>query len=225
MPVSAPISDARRRQAFADANTFDTFVRTSQNFTAQFAENYASTELDAADHAILLLIAEPIDVIAIVEDWCPDVVANLPILARIADDTGKIRLHVLVRDDASRDVADAYPYEGRSHIPTYVFSDRAGAELGVIVERTTPIRERVQVYLDGFFAAHTELDQATFPVGITDEVKAELLEGALRLRRDLRDLERSSFVLAIGEFAARSATSSTHDNFSPLATATAPVAV
>jgi hypothetical protein len=29
-------------------------------------------------------IPEPIDVLAIVEDWCPDVVANLPIIARIA---------------------------------------------------------------------------------------------------------------------------------------------
>jgi hypothetical protein len=224
MPQSAPISDARRRQAFADAISFDTFVKTSKNFTAEFADNYASTQLDDADLDVLRLIDEPIDVIAIVEDWCPDVVANLPIVARIADDTAKIRLHVLVRDDASRDVADAYPYEGRSHIPTYVFSDRSGAELGVIVERTTPIRERVQVYLEAFFSKHAELDQATFPVGLTDELKAELLEGALRLRRDLRDLERSSFVLAIAEFAARSALSQTQDP-SPLSAATAPVAV
>jgi hypothetical protein len=225
MPSSAPISAARRQQAFADAITFESFVSTAQNFTAEFHENYASTRLDDNDLRLLRQIAEPIDVIAIVEDWCPDVVANLPILARIASDTGKIRLHVLVRDDASRDVADAYPYEGRSHIPTYVFSDREGAELGVIVERTTPIRERVQVYLNAFFAAHSELDQATFPAGLTDELKAELLDGALRLRRDLRDLERSSFVLAIGEFAARSVLPNPdpHANANPLATA--PVAV
>jgi hypothetical protein len=224
MPLSAPISDARRQQAFADAITFENFVRTSRNFTAEFAENYAATKLDAADLQVLQLIQEPIDVIAIVEDWCPDVVANLPILARIADDTGKIRLHVLLRNDASRDVADAYPYEGRSHIPTYVFSDRSGAELGVIVERTKPVRARVQVYLDAFFAQHSELDQTSFPLGLTDDLRAELRTGALQLRRDLRDLERSSFVLAIAEFAARSVPSS-REIPSPVSTAAAPIAV
>ncbi|WP_281174233.1 thioredoxin family protein [Hamadaea tsunoensis] len=187
-------------EALAQSITFDEFVATSRNFTAEFRENYAGTRLDDRDRAVLERIAEPIEVLAIVEDWCPDVAANLPILARIADDSGKIRLRVLVRDDASRDVADAYPYEGRSHVPTYVFSSGAGDELGVVVERTPVIRERVEEYLVSFFDAHPQLDRSTFPAGLTDELKAELV--ALRLQHALRGPERASFVEVIGELAA-----------------------
>jgi hypothetical protein len=195
-----PISSSRRAQAFAQSVTFDEFVAASTNFTTTFRENYAAADLDDSDRAVLNRIAEPIDVLAIVEDWCPDVAANLPVLARIADETGKVRLHVLVRGDATRDVADAYPYEGRSHIPTYVFSLGTDTELGVIVERTPLIRARVDEYLVSFFGAHPELDRATFPAGLTAELKAELV--ALRLQRGLLDLERASLVEALGVLAA-----------------------
>jgi thiol-disulfide isomerase/thioredoxin len=191
----------RRRQAIAASITFAHFVETSSRFTSDFQANYAAVQFDDHDRAALNRIPDPIDVLAIVEDWCPDVVANLPILARIADDTGKIRLHVVIRDDTSRDLADAYPWEGRSHIPTYVFSDHSGRELGVIVERTPPIRARVQSFLDAFFAAHAEIDPTAFPSGLTEQLKAELVEDSLQLRRDLRDLERSSLVEAIGTLA------------------------
>jgi hypothetical protein len=204
MSLAMSISDDRRRQAFAQSITFTQFVETSTNYTHHFRDNYDATVLDGADRTILDGIEVPIDVLAIVEDWCPDVVANLPILARIADDTGKIRLHVLIRDNASRDIADAYPYEGRSHIPTYVFSDESGLELGVIVERTPVIREKVDVFIEEFCAAHPALDPATFPVDITDGQKAELIGESLQLRRDLRALERSSFVEALGALATHS---------------------
>jgi thiol-disulfide isomerase/thioredoxin len=202
MDIAVPISVARRQQAFHQSISFDQFVASAQNFTDEFRANYLATALDDHDRAALSQIEDHVEVLAIVEDWCPDVVANLPILARIAQDTGKIRLHVLVRDDRTRDVADAYPFEGRSHIPTYVFIDPAGVELGVIVERTAPIQEHVEALLASFFTAHADVDRATFPAGISDDVKAELLEASLRLRRELRDLERTSFIDAITAIAA-----------------------
>jgi hypothetical protein len=191
------ISAERRRQAFDQSISFAQFVERAQNFRAEFGDNYARTELDSLDHAVLARIEGTIDVLAIVEDWCPDVVANLPILARAADESDRLRLHVLIRDDVTRDVADAYPFEGRSHIPTYVFSDRDGAELGVIVERTAPIRERVNSFLETFFDAHPELNPDTFPAGLTENVRAELTAASLDLRRGLRDLERRSIFDAI----------------------------
>ena len=192
-----PLSADRLTHAYAQSITFDDFVETSQHFTAEFRETYAGTQLDDRDHAVLRGIRERIEVLAIVEDWCPDVVANLPILARVADETDKIRLHVLIRSEATRKVADAYPFEGRSHIPTYVFHDHQGVELGVIVERTDPIRERVNSFLESFFQTHPELNRETFPAGLTQELKSEITQASLRLRRGLRDLERSSFVDAI----------------------------
>jgi hypothetical protein len=196
-----PISIERRRRAIAEAITFDQFVDGTVNFTDDFRANYAAVELTATDRRLLEQIAEPVDVLAIVEDWCPDVVANLPIFARIAEETGAIRLHVVVRGEATRDVADSYPYEGRSHIPTYVFSVGDGEDLGVIVERTAPIRELVEQFLEAFFAAHPGIDRTSFPGSLSDEQRTELVQGSTQLRRDVRDLERSSFVSEIVEIA------------------------
>jgi hypothetical protein len=74
-----PISPARRRQAIADSTTFAVFVDCSTNFTSEFRENYAAAELDDRDRQSLSSLSKidgSIDVLAIVEDWCPDVVAN-----------------------------------------------------------------------------------------------------------------------------------------------------
>jgi thiol-disulfide isomerase/thioredoxin len=195
--TTMPISTARRQQALTQTVTFEQFLATVRNFESEFRANYAAAELDDRDRALLARIGEPVEVLAIVEDWCTDVVANLPILARIADDTDKLILHVLVRDDTTRDVADAYPFQGRSHIPTYVIFDRDGNELGVLIERTDEIRERVDAFLETFFAAHAELNRANFPAGLGSDLKTELIESSLRLRRGLRQLERHSLIDAI----------------------------
>jgi hypothetical protein len=195
------ISADRRRRAIADAIDFEQFVATASNFVDEFRANYDAVEFTADELARLSATYDGVDVLAIVEDWCPDVVANLPILARVAADTGAIRLHVVVRRPDTRDIADSYPYEGRSHIPTYVFFKGDGPDLGVIVERTAPVRTRVDDFLAGFFAEHPHLDRATFPAGLSEPDRATLLEQSLQFRRDIRDLERSSFVDAIVEVA------------------------
>lgn len=196
------LSKEQRTRALADAITFDAFVTRTANFTDEFRANYAATSLDEKDRNLLSqLTTTPIAILAIVEDWCPDVAANLPIISRIADETGVLRLHVLIRDDAHRDIADAYPYEGRSHIPTYVFFAPDGTELGVIVERPAPIRVIVARFLKEFFADHSELDQATFPAGLTDALRTELTSRGIQIRHEHRHLERSGLVEEIHSLA------------------------
>lgn len=196
------ISPARRRQAFADSRSFAAFVATTTSFTDEYQANHAAATLDDRDRELLAGITRPVDVLAIVEDWCPDVVATLPVLARVAEETPSVALHVLVRDEAHRDIADAYPHEGRSHIPTYVLSDREGTELGVIIERTPAVHEHVRAFVDGFLAEHPEIDPAAFPAGLSERQRAELTDGSLRLRRELRDLERRTLIERIAELAA-----------------------
>ena len=199
-----PISPERRRQAYANSITFATFVDTAAQFAAELDANYKATKITLQERRALKRINDPIEVLAIVEDRRPDVLASLPILARIADETGRICLHVLVPDESTGDVADAYTTDGRSRIPTYVFSDSSGRELGVIVERIPQVRERVTEFLDAFVAGHPELDRETFPAGLTPDLQAELTQSSIQLRRAMRDLERSSFIAAITEFASLS---------------------
>ncbi|MDQ8047100.1 MAG: thioredoxin family protein [Solirubrobacteraceae bacterium] len=189
-----PLTLERRARAFEQAIAFDAFVDGTVNHTAAFRENHDAVEFTDADRVTLGQITDSVDVLAIVENWCPDVVANLPIVARIAEASPHITLHVLVRGPETEDVANAYPFEGRSHIPTYVLFGSTGEELGVIVERTAEIGGALPAFLDAFFAKHPEIDRAEFPGNVTDDVKAELSTQSLQLRKDLRSIERSTFV-------------------------------
>src|ERR1700712_2238382 len=93
-----PISPERRNQAFEDSISFASFVYGAENFASEFDANYAATKLSAQDLRTPGGTPGGIDLFAIVDAWCPVCVANLPILARIADETGKLRLHVVVRN-------------------------------------------------------------------------------------------------------------------------------
>lgn len=197
--ASSPAS--RRGLASNDTLTFDALLKASEIFASELRASYEATRLEPGEIRLLTRIKEPIDVLAIIEDSHPDALSGLPILARIEEANDKIRLRILRRDDdralgglqASRD-----SWHQR---PTYVFSDRSGAELGIISPPTDATRARAQIYLDAFFAARSRANKTATPeLAAKDDPR--LLEGALDLRRGLADLERSSIVLAIGEIAA-----------------------
>jgi hypothetical protein len=196
------ITPDRLQRAYAQSVDFATFVAGTAQHTADFLANHEAVAFDADDRAVIEALPQRIEILAIVEDWCPDVVANLPIVARLAEASERVGLHVLVRGPETGDVADAYPHEGRSHIPTYVVFDAAGAELGVIVERTPEIHREVVALLQGFFAEHPELDRATFPSGLDDAAKAGLVRRSLGRRVELRDLERRTLLRALAALAA-----------------------
>ncbi len=76
-----------------------------------------------------------IRVLAISEDWCPDCVFNIPIVARFAEASDPSTLRI-VRRPAWRALADAFPGRGgTSRIPTFVFIDHTDQVVGHWSER------------------------------------------------------------------------------------------
>ncbi|MEV4418978.1 thioredoxin family protein [Patulibacter sp. NPDC049589] len=195
----------RLRRAFEQAIGFDAFLAGVATHADEFAVALDRTALDDADRALLATIPARVDVLAIVEDWCPDVVVTLPVVHRIAEASDRFDLHVLVRGPETRDVADAYPFEGRSHIPTYVVLNAEGDELGVLVERTPELGVAVGGLLDAFLAEHPGLDRAAFPAGLTDDARADLTRRSFALRADLHELERRTLVRDLVAIAAGTA--------------------
>ncbi|MGC8968579.1 MAG: thioredoxin family protein [Thermus sp.] len=61
--------------------------------------------------------------LALVEDWCPDCVQAIPVLARLL-----LEVRFLFRDE-NPDLAEAYVKEGKRIVPTVVFLDEAYGEL------------------------------------------------------------------------------------------------
>jgi Thioredoxin len=118
----------------------------------KFQYNYDETQVSADDAGALKRLVEmpngPARVLALGEDWCPDVFRGLPVMARIAEAAG-MELRVFPRDD-NLDIMNEFLNHGESQsIPTFVFYTRdhryiahwierpvkANAEMGEVMKR------------------------------------------------------------------------------------------
>lgn len=90
----------------------------------KFDYNYAETKLSGEDAAAFRELAQrengPAKVLALGEDWCPDVFRGLPVLVRIAEAAG-MELRIFPRDD-NLDIMGEFLNQGEHQsIPTIVF--------------------------------------------------------------------------------------------------------
>jgi hypothetical protein len=114
--------------------------------------------------AIFAGLKEPLNVLVLAEDWCGDVIANLPILARLAQASGKINLRIFKRDQ-NLDIMDQYLYQGQFRsIPVFVFFDQAMSEVGRWIERPQIARDEMAEARRRFAAEHADLPDVNKPV-------------------------------------------------------------
>ncbi|MGH2517127.1 MAG: thioredoxin family protein, partial [Ktedonobacterales bacterium] len=111
------------RERFEQGMTYEQYKEQMTRNQERFAANERDLTLDSADLAAFQNLPQPLDVLVIAEDWCTDVIDNLPILGRIARETGKLNLRVFLRDQ-NLDLIDQYLKEGQFRsIPVFVFFD------------------------------------------------------------------------------------------------------
>jgi len=90
-----------------------------------FDEAYAHPGLHPEDFEILRKLP-PLRILAIGEDWCPDVFNTLPVWARITEMLPRWDLRVLARD-ANPDVMAHFLWkDDAKRIPVYAFYNEAG---------------------------------------------------------------------------------------------------
>jgi hypothetical protein len=70
----------------------------------------------------------PLQVLAIAEDWCPDVAQNLAVVARIADEVPGMELSI-VRRDGNPELMAEYATGGKQRIPVIAFYDMTFREM------------------------------------------------------------------------------------------------
>jgi hypothetical protein len=129
--------------------------------------------------------ARPVHVLALAEDWCGDVIANLPIVGRIAGESGTLDLRILLRDtEPGSVVMDEHLNRGEfKSIPTVIFLDDDFNEVAVWVERpdsVTRLREekRQQLYKDNPSWGDPSKPIAELPEDVRTDVQAKT--GAMR---------------------------------------------
>jgi hypothetical protein len=122
------------RERFNEGLTYDEFKAQMTQNQEQFERNEQGLKLSQTDLAPFTSLATPLDVLVIAEDWCGDVVANLPILGRVARESGKLNLRVFLRDQ-NKDITGQFMNGSFESIPVFAFYGLDWDLRGVWIER------------------------------------------------------------------------------------------
>lgn len=190
------IQPDRLARAYASAQTFAQFTASMQVNRPALEANGAGCRLTDPDRARIAALPGPYDVLVLAHDWCGDVVANLPIFAKLEAETGRFRLHIVPKNPDNTDIGALYPHpDGDVHIPIYLFFDSEGNEVAHFIERTPAFDRRINRWVAEFWTAHPGLAGRGQEFSSLDpEVRTALLAHLTEERQKTRDEEKASIL-------------------------------
>src|SRR5260221_3367246 len=117
---------------FATGLTYDRYKAQMTRNRDRVEAKEAKVNIDPADLEAFRSLNGPIHVLALAEDWCGDVIANLPVLGTLVRESGTLDLRIFLRDQ-NKDLIQRYLNQGKfESIPVFAFFDDAFSELGVV---------------------------------------------------------------------------------------------
>src|SRR5258707_8261321 len=144
------------RARFATGLTYQGFKDQMTRNRGRVDANEAQVTFDRDDLEAFRSLNGPIHVLALAEDWCGDVVANLPVLGKLAQETGTLDVRVFLRDQ-NKDLMQQYLNQGKfESIPVFAFFDDTFNEIGVFTERPASVTERRAEQRKQIHAEHPE---------------------------------------------------------------------
>ena len=166
--------------------TYDAFKAAMTRNQDRFAENEAKVALDPATVRTFKSLPKGVRVLVLAEDWCGDVVANLPILGRLAKDASTLDVRVFYRDQ-NLDLMERWLNQGKyQSIPVFVFFDQGFRELGHWIERPASVTARRAEERKKIFATHPEFGSPDAPVDqLPEEVRTRLQAELQKMRENM----------------------------------------
>src|SRR5262245_21266705 len=170
------------RDEFQGAMTFGQWKGGWTRNQERFAAQEQAYQPDPADVAALKKLPKPVNVLAIVEDWCGDVVANVPIIERLAKESGKLNVRYAQRD--ATPYIDRYLNRGQfKSIPVFVFLDDDFKELGAFYERPDSVTKlRADKRLEVYKSNSAFGDPSAPPDQLPEDVRAQLNAALAKMR-------------------------------------------
>jgi hypothetical protein len=193
------------REQFDAGMTYDAYKAQMTRNKEQFEQNEKDLQLSADDVAAFKGLPQPLNVLALAEDWCGDVVANLPILGRLEKEAGgKLNVRVLLRDQQPGEtVMDEHLNKGQyKSIPTLIFLDGGYNEVGTWIERPDSVTKAREEKRQAQYAAHPEWGDPSKPIAeLPEEVRTQVQQGAATIRNETKSFANSEVVREIREVA------------------------
>jgi hypothetical protein len=201
------------REQFESGLTYDAYKAQMTRNLEQVEQNERDLQLSPEDLAAFRGLPRTVNVMALAEDWCGDVIANLPILGVLgAQSEGKLNVRIHLRDSETGTVLmDQYLNKGQyKSIPTLIFLDGDFNELGVWVERpdsVTKLREEKRLAM---YAAHPEFGDPSKPIAeLPEDIRTQVQQGSAALRAETKPFSNAEVVRELREIAERSAVKQT----------------
>jgi Thioredoxin len=189
---------------FATGLTYEQFKANMTRNLDALEEIEAGVKLDSRDVTHFRSL-KPLHVVALVEDWCGDVIANLPVVAALAREVGPaLDLRCFYRDQ-NGDLVVRYLNRGRfESIPVFACFDEDWREVGVLIERPVAVTERREDDVREIYADHPEFGSpAESPSRLPDEVRERLRSVTNDRRRGWRPWAERQLLLALRDCTAR----------------------
>jgi hypothetical protein len=186
------------RERFEQGMTYEAYKAQMTRNRERFVANEKHFQLSPEDAAAFASLPNLLPVLVLAEDWCGDVVANLPVLGKVAAQTGKLDLRLFLRDQ-NLDLMDAYLKEGKYRsIPVFVFFDQDFHEMGRMIERPAAATARRDQFRAEFAAKHPEFGPADAPLErLTEDARAALMQGMMEQRQAWTEADEQDLVRAI----------------------------
>jgi hypothetical protein len=195
------------RERFENGETFDTYRERilaggglTKDLLIASEAGLAATSIDTSTFTAL---PSRLQVLVLHFDACSDSADTLPILNRIAQETGKIEMRIIERDD-NPDLRDSHLLRGRfAAVPVVIFLDDDYNEIGHFIERPDSITrlraERKQAIYDSN-PAYGAIDAP--PSEVPDEIRAAILADIMAMREEVRPLLITETVRELSEIVA-----------------------
>jgi thioredoxin family protein len=193
------------REQFESGMTYDAYKAQMTRNREQLENNEKELQLSAQDAQAFRSLPQSLNVLALAEDWCGDVIANLPILGRVAEASeGKLNLRILLRDQQpGEQVMNEHLNKGQyKSIPTVIFLDGDFNELGTWVERPESVTKLREEKRQALYKAHPEWGDPETPIAeLPEDVRTQVQQATAAMRNETKPFANSEVVREFRELA------------------------
>jgi len=173
------------KERFAGGLTYDAYKEAMTRNRERVEDNEKKVVLDPGTVRFFKGLPEPINVVVLAEDWCGDVIANLPVLGTLAKAVGTLEVRIFYRDQ-NLDLINRWLNQGKyQSIPVFAFFDQSFRELGHWIERPASVTELRARKRKEIFASDPAFGSPDAPVDqLPEDVRTRLQAELAKMREE-----------------------------------------
>jgi len=186
------------REQFESGMSYAAYKAQMTRNQEQFEQNEKDLQLNPQDAQAFQALPQPVKVVALAEDWCGDVVANLPIIGRLAGASGgKLDLRIHLRDQQpGEQIMNEHLKQGQyKSIPTVIILDRDFNEVGVWWERPDSVTKAREDKRQALYKQHPEWGDPDKAIAeLPEDIRTQVQQATAQIRTETKPFANAEVV-------------------------------